>query len=67
MNCYALTFRSGLAISGNILQKGLITSKNLTETKVNKQIHYIPYYNYLFFSNNLNMHLVRKTALSVLR
>jgi len=33
-----LTFRSGLAISGSILQKGLITSKNLTETKINKII-----------------------------
>lgn len=31
-----LTFRSGLAISGNILQNGLITSKNLTETKRRK-------------------------------
>lgn len=28
-----LTFRSGFAISGSILQKGLITSKNFTETK----------------------------------
>lgn len=27
-----LTLRSGLAISGNILQKGLIISRNLTET-----------------------------------
>lgn len=36
-----LTLRSGLAISGSILQKGLITSKNLTETKINKQINYI--------------------------
>lgn len=30
------TFLSGFAISGSILQKGLITSKNLTETETTK-------------------------------
>lgn len=29
------TFRSGFAISGRILQNGLITSKNLTEKRSN--------------------------------
>jgi len=31
LNAQNFTFLSGLAISGSILQKGLITSKNLTE------------------------------------
>lgn len=33
----SLTFLSGLAISGRILQKGLITSRNFTETKRNER------------------------------
>lgn len=34
-----LTFLSGFAISGNILQKGLITSKNLTETRKHTSVN----------------------------
>lgn len=32
-----LTFRSGLAISGKMLQNGLITSKNLTGIDLNEK------------------------------
>lgn len=33
----SLTFRSGFAISGSILQNGLITSKNLTKSDRKKK------------------------------